>query len=115
MGAPPAGRGGRGHETAQDIVQDLRRRGCDVEQIREDLKSRGFKPARISQLLSWLKGKEGAGAPGLPAPELAHLPKAEVRPAGAPAGSSSEAVAPRPVLAEAFVYTRGPSSVIGSV
>jgi hypothetical protein len=68
MGRPGLGRarhaaGGRGQAGPADVIADLRRVGFEDWQIRADLKSRGYKTALISHLLSAGASSSSAGGP----------------------------------------------------
>ena len=62
----PKDAGGAGNRTAQNYVSDLWQQGLSEQDIRNRLKTDGYKAGRISQLLKATRppdGQEGADAP----------------------------------------------------
>ena len=56
--APKKAVGGTGHKSAQNYVTKLWRRGLSEEDIRKQLKDRGYKLGRISQLIGTTRPRE---------------------------------------------------------
>ena len=56
--APKKAVGGAGHKSAQNYVTKLWRRGLSEEDIRKQLKDRGYKLGRISQLIDTTRPRE---------------------------------------------------------
>ena len=65
--APKKNLGGAGNKTAQNYVAQLWEQGLSEADIRQQLKTDGYKLGRISQLLKATRPAEGQEAPARPA------------------------------------------------